>query len=62
MARGRPGISNTALGIFLQEIGAAYDHERGLEPYGGVKDFATIKGFGGRCCYCDAELTTGTAA
>lgn len=63
MARGRADIANTALRIFLQEMGAAYDQERGLTPYGGAKDFAKVKDFfGGRCCYCDVELTGSSAA
>src|SRR4051812_12819789 len=63
MARGRADIANTALRIFLQEMGAAYDQERGLRPYGGSKDFATVRGFfGDRCCYCDVELAPGSAA
>jgi hypothetical protein len=63
MARGRADIANTALRIFLQEMGAAYDQERGLVPYGGPTDFATVKGFfGGRCCYCDIELTGNSPA
>jgi hypothetical protein len=57
MARGRPDIANIALRIFLQEIGAAYDQERGFAPYGGAKDLATIKSFfGDRCCYCGTEF------
>ncbi|MFN2561963.1 MAG: hypothetical protein ABR571_11785 [Jatrophihabitans sp.] len=60
MARGRPDIANTALRIFLQEIGAAYDVERGYAPYGGAKDVATIKDFfGGRCCACNAKKQGG---
>ena len=63
MARGRPDIANTALRIFLQEMGAAYDEERGLTPYRGAKDFAKIQQFfGGRCCYCDIELVVGATA
>jgi hypothetical protein len=63
MARGRADIANTALRIFLQEMGAAYDHERALTPYGGAKDFAVVKEFfGGRCCYCDGELSDRLAA
>jgi hypothetical protein len=53
MPRGRPDIANTALRIFLQEMGAAYDDERGQPPYKGGKHFEKIKDFfGGRCCYC----------
>jgi hypothetical protein len=64
MARGRPDIANTALRIFLQEMGAAYDIERGLTPYRGDKsDVATIKEFFlDRCCYCDVELGPGVVA
>lgn len=64
MARGRPDIANTALRIFLQEMGAAYDVERGLAPYKGSKDdVVKIKEFFlGRCCYCDVELGPGLVA
>jgi hypothetical protein len=63
MARGRADIANTALRIFLQEMGAAYDEERGLTPYRGGKDFDVIKSFfGNRCCYCDIDFATAGAA
>jgi hypothetical protein len=56
--RGRADIANTALRIFLQELGAAYDRERGITPYHGSKDFAKVKDFfGGKCCYCGTDLT-----
>jgi 5-methylcytosine-specific restriction endonuclease McrA len=59
VARGRADIANTALRIFLQELGAAYDEERGLTPYR-AKDFSSIKAFfGNQCCYCGVELTAG---
>jgi hypothetical protein len=59
MARGRPDIANTALRIFLQEMGAEYDRERGLIPYRDGKDFATVKEFfDGNCCYCNAAPAT----
>ena len=32
MARGRADVANTALRIFLQEMGAEYDKERGFTP------------------------------
>jgi len=55
MARGKADIANTALRIFLQEMGAEYDRERGLIPYRGGRDFDTIKQFfEGMCCYCNA--------
>lgn len=59
MARGRADIANTALRIFLQEMGAEYDSERDLTPYRGTKDFTKIKEFfGGNCCYCNAAPAT----
>lgn len=63
MPRGRPDIANTALRIFLQEMGAAYDEERGRPPYRGGRHFEEIKQFfGGRCCYCDVEFSATTPA
>ncbi len=63
MARGKAGIANVALPIFLQEMGAAYDEERGLAPYNGSRDFKTVREFfGERCCYCDADLAVGRPA
>jgi hypothetical protein len=60
MARTRADVANTALRIFLQEMGAEYDKERGLSPFGASsKDFQTIKDFfRGNCCYCDAAPAT----
>jgi hypothetical protein len=63
MARGKADIANTALRIFLQEMGAAYDEERGLTPYNGNRDFRTVREFfGERCCYCDVDLIAGRPA
>ncbi len=64
MARAKADIANTALRIFLHNMGAAYDVERGLVPYKGTKDdVAKIKEiFLGRCCYCDIELGPGDVA
>jgi 5-methylcytosine-specific restriction endonuclease McrA len=57
MPRGKADIANTALRIFLQEMGAAYDEERGLPPYDGKKHFTEVREFfGGRCCYCGVDL------
>lgn len=63
MARAKADIANTALRIFLQEMGAAYDEERGLAPYNGNRDFAVVREFfGQRCCYCDCDLSVGRTA
>lgn len=57
MPRGRSDIANTALRIFLQEMGAAYDEERGLPTYDGRKHFGEVRAFfDERCCYCGAAL------
>jgi hypothetical protein len=39
----RADIANTALRIFLQEMGAVYDETRGLPVYDGKKHFLTIR-------------------
>ncbi|HSS04309.1 MAG TPA: HNH endonuclease signature motif containing protein [Solirubrobacterales bacterium] len=58
MAKTRSDIANTAVRIFLQEMGKEYDRERDLEPFakkhlkGEVLEF-----FEGRCCFCGVELT-----
>lgn len=63
MPRGRADIANTALRIFLQEMGAAYDQERGFEVYNGSKHFGEIRDFfRQRCCYCGDDLLTGSIA
>jgi hypothetical protein len=63
MPRAKADIANTALRIFLQEMGAAYDEQRGLPPYDGAKHFKSVREFfGDRCCYCDAELEGGRTA
>lgn len=50
-------LANTALRMFLQEMGRAYDEARGLTPYKGREDFIKIQTFfEGRCCYCDTEF------
>ncbi|MDB4954352.1 MAG: hypothetical protein JWO36_1921 [Myxococcales bacterium] len=63
MARARSDIANTALRIFLQEMGSAYDEERGLQVYDGKKHFPEVrKFFGERCCYCGDALKSGRIA
>ena len=58
MARGRADLANTALRIFLQEMGEAYDEQRGRTPYRGDKDFQEVKTFfEDKCCYCGVEFS-----
>jgi HNH endonuclease len=57
MARAKSDIANMAIRIFLQDMGRAYDEERGLPPYNGRKHFPIIRAFfEERCCYCGDEL------
>jgi hypothetical protein len=63
MPRGRADIANTALRIFLQEMGSAYDEERLFEVYDGKKHFTEVRAFfGERCCYCGDDLVAGQIA
>src|SRR5262249_9608514 len=63
MARGRADIANAAIRILLQEIGAAYDEERGRPPWKAGKHFAEVKQFfGGACCYCGVEFSASAPA
>lgn len=56
MPKAQADIANTALRIFLQQMGTAYDEERGLVPYN-AKHFPEIRDFfGKRCCYCGLTL------
>ena len=63
MPRGQADIANTALRIFLQEMGSAYDVERNLRPYNTRRDFAEVKEFfGDCCCYCGETFGPGRRA
>ena len=63
MARGRADIANTALRIFLQQMGQAYDLQRGFKPYDGKADFAEVRTFfAQQCCYCGSDLESGRTA
>jgi hypothetical protein len=55
--RGRSDIANTALRIFLQELGNEYDLSRGFEPFTRRKHLGEVlEFFDGRCCYCGLPL------
>ncbi len=57
----RAYLSNIALRMFLERVGAAYDRMRKLDPYGN-RSFETIRNdFGGCCCYCEIPLTASNA-
>ncbi len=58
MAKGKSDISNSAIRMFLQKVGEAYDQYRGLQPFkltttqwAEVLDF-----FDSKCCYCDESV------
>lgn len=56
MARGPSDIGNTAVRLFLQDLGKAYDTERGMPPYTDRRDFPKVKDFfANRCCYCGED-------
>jgi len=59
MARSRSDIANSALRIFLQKVGRAYDKARGIEEYRSRKtqQEAILSFFHHTCCYCGVSLT-----
>jgi hypothetical protein len=62
--RSQSDLSNTAIRIFLQDVGAFYDTERGFEPFRPtIRQKEEVHAFFSRCCaYCgvslDADLQT----
>jgi len=62
MARSQADIANTAVRIFLQDMGVAYDEMRGYLPYQ-KRNFPEICSyFSNRCCYCAEDLSPKTTA
>ena len=58
MARSKSDISNSAIRIFLQDVGRFYDQERGFEPFGpkvAQKD-ELLEFFNHQCCFCGTEI------
>ncbi|MEP0941258.1 MAG: HNH endonuclease [Rhizobiaceae bacterium] len=58
MPRSKSDISNSAIRIFLQEVGKFYDQSRGYAafvPNVRQKD-ELIAYFGGQCCYCATPI------
>lgn len=59
MARSKSDISNSAVRIFLQDVGRFYDEARGYEPFVpkvSQKD-ELLDFFGSMCCFCGTEIT-----
>ena len=56
--RSKSDVSNAALRIFLQRVGAYYDHARGLEEYRSQRPQKQrlLEFFKYGCCYCGSEL------
>lgn len=58
MARSKSDISNSAIRIFLQDVGKFYDEARGFEPFGpkvAQKD-ELLEFFNYQCCFCGASI------
>lgn len=58
MARSKYDIANSAIRIFLQDVGKFYDQARGYEPFtprAGQKD-EILCVFNHECCYCGRSL------
>ncbi|MGR5239144.1 HNH endonuclease [Vibrio alfacsensis] len=58
MARSKSDISNSAIRIFLQEVGKFYDEARGYEAFGpkvAQKD-ELLDFFDHACCFCGVEI------
>ena len=58
MARSKSDISNSAIRIFLQDVGKFYDQERGFESFGpkvAQKD-ELLNYFNHQCCFCGTEI------
>jgi hypothetical protein len=62
MARTKSDISNSAIRIFLQQVGKYYDEVRGLEPFGPSKKQkeALLLYFHHGCCFCGEGITVKT--
>lgn len=59
MARSKSDIANSAIRIFLQDVGKFYDQARGFEPFIPKKaqKEELLEYFDYECCYCGAEIT-----
>ena len=59
MPKSKYDMANTAIRIFLQEVGKFYDEARGLKPFvPHVGQLAELLGFfSSKCCYCGDVIT-----
>jgi 5-methylcytosine-specific restriction endonuclease McrA len=58
MARSKSDISNSAIRIFLQDVGKYYDQARGFDPFipkVSQKD-ELLEFFNNKCCYCSKPI------
>ena len=64
MSRSKYDIANTAIRIFLQDVGKFYDEARHLKPFvplvGQLDELLSY--FSGQCCYCGYVLTRKTVS
>jgi hypothetical protein len=58
MSRSRYDIANSAIRIFLQDVGKFYDEARGFIPFGPkVQQVAELLSFfNSQCCYCGTKI------
>lgn len=58
MARSKSDISNSAIRIFLQDVGKFYDHERGFDPFSPTvkQKNQLLEYFGNCCCFCNEKI------
>lgn len=58
MARSKSDISNSAVRIFLQDVGRFYDRERGFAPFSPTlkQKNNLLEYFNDRCCYCGVSI------
>ena len=58
MARSKSDIANSAIRIFLQDVGRFYDTARGFEPFVPKKaqKEELLQIFGFKCCFCNAKI------
>lgn len=62
MPRSKSDIANSAIRIFLQEVGKFYDERRGLKPFvpslSQKRELLSI--FNSQCCYCGLAIDAGS--